>query len=706
MSAVLSICVLTLKIIHLNAVPNIIFILMDDLGWNDVSYNGGQFPTPNIDNLKSHSIELTKHYIHLMCSPSRTQILTGRYAMRQGLGRMVPWDYTEIGGIPLGQPTIANWLKITQNYHTFAIGKWHCGYAYEGLLPTFKGFDHFFGFYQGAIRYNTLQYVDIEFGNTIHYDFWEDDKPYSNVEQILSEFAANNKTVYSMNLYRDKIIKYIETETSEKNKNPFYMYLALQTFHTPLPSIDEYTMSCEKILGDATENNIHGNQGLGYLYRYCENTIATDNIIGDIINSLKINNIWDNTLVIFTSDNGAELTITGCNYPLRGTKGVEFDGNTRVIALIGGGYIPNKYYGTSRDTLFSSLDWTPTLLHFAGGLEKINKIDYTWDGYDQYDLIMNNIDTVNRDHIVFNIAKTDLESATIVFKYGNNQNLHKYISGDEQSIDTWLYTRIDGWCYPDENNIFDILEIDKENITLAQAVNQKYLFDITNDPAEKVNLLKLETDTNEIVEYAKSILYNYVIHPLYAEHFEFLWDRNPEGDPMLFDDGFVHPFLNENNYLLHLEKGINELNKNEIKISKELKTLYFHKWTPPVYAIKKPLNTWYIYTIIGIVIVALIVIVIISIARWRHLRSFYKDGYEPIANPARNNMDKNALKHDEVQELLNKNSNSTSNSNSDSESDNNTELIDNNSNDRAEYTHVDSNSKNVNVKTPLISVQN
>eukprot|EP01084_Bolivina_argentea_P003197 5981_1 len=93
------------------AKPNIVFILMDDLGWHDVSYNGGQFPTPNIDELWSNSVELNRHYIHLMCSPSRTQFLTGRYAMRQGIGKMLPWDYTEIGGIPLGQPTVANWLK-------------------------------------------------------------------------------------------------------------------------------------------------------------------------------------------------------------------------------------------------------------------------------------------------------------------------------------------------------------------------------------------------------------------------------------------------------------------------------------------------------------------------------------------------------------------------------------------------------------------
>ena len=105
--------------------PNIVFILMDDVGWNDVSFMGGQIPTPHLDSLYEESIFLNNHYIHLMCSPSRSQIITGRYSMYQGFGKMMPWDYTELGGIPVGQPTVANWLKSVGKYATYAVGKWH-----------------------------------------------------------------------------------------------------------------------------------------------------------------------------------------------------------------------------------------------------------------------------------------------------------------------------------------------------------------------------------------------------------------------------------------------------------------------------------------------------------------------------------------------------------------------------------------------------
>ncbi len=132
---------------------------------DDICFNGVLFPSPNIDSLKSNGISLTCHYIHLMCSPSRSQIITGRYAMYQGYGKMLPWNYTEIGGIPRGQPTIASWLKYTAGYTTFAS---------DSLLPAAKGFDHFYGFYQGAIHYDNLKYIDIKYGDSNHFDFWED----------------------------------------------------------------------------------------------------------------------------------------------------------------------------------------------------------------------------------------------------------------------------------------------------------------------------------------------------------------------------------------------------------------------------------------------------------------------------------------------------------------------------------------------------
>ena len=106
---------------------------MDDLGWGDISYKWGQFPTPHMDSLFHNALILDRHYVHLMCSPSRTQFLTGRYAMNLGFGVFQPWDDSEIGGIPIGQPTIANWLSEFGEYTTYAVGKWHLGLILSDL---------------------------------------------------------------------------------------------------------------------------------------------------------------------------------------------------------------------------------------------------------------------------------------------------------------------------------------------------------------------------------------------------------------------------------------------------------------------------------------------------------------------------------------------------------------------------------------------
>ena len=112
--------------------------------------------------------------------------------------------------------------------------------------------------------------------------------------------------------------------------------------------------------------------------KYCENLLYTDAIIGDIMRKLRENHeFWSNTLVVFSTDNGGDIGEGGCNYPLRETKATLFDGNTRTIALVSGGVIPHKLKGSKRASLFSALDWTPTLLVFAGLLSGIEERDRT-----------------------------------------------------------------------------------------------------------------------------------------------------------------------------------------------------------------------------------------------------------------------------------------------------------------------------------------
>ena len=131
--------------------PNIVFIMADDLGFNDVGFNGSSIRTPNIDKLAADGVRLNQFYVQPLCSPTRACLMTGRYPIRYGLQVSIirPWaDY----GLPLTEHTLPQVLKQA-GYETAICGKWHLGCCSPEYLPTSRGFDHQYGCYTGAIDY-------------------------------------------------------------------------------------------------------------------------------------------------------------------------------------------------------------------------------------------------------------------------------------------------------------------------------------------------------------------------------------------------------------------------------------------------------------------------------------------------------------------------------------------------------------------------
>jgi len=446
--------------------------------------------------------------------------------------------------------------------------------------------------------------------------------------QSQTQSIYDDNTMY---LYRDKIIEYLDDEMYHKqDSKPFYMYLALQTIHGPLNEVPEKIAECQSILAlDATNRR----------QKYCQNMLLTDDVIGAILDKLRENeDVYGETLIVFTSDNGGDVSNKGCNYPLRGTKGTLFDGNLRTMALIGGGLIPQTQRGTERDQLFSSLDWTPTLLKFADLLHKIDKKDFSWDGINQYDLIMNgqSADNKIRDHIVMNIGLRNLESSSIVFRYEKNQKLYKYISKSDKIIDRWAYIRDDGWCVPGDDGNFNLI-LD-EDMSDAQSVDNQYLFDLEDDIAEKHNLLNLN-DNHEIIQYAKDIMTGYTEHYLYSEPLTFLWNRLPAGDPSDLGDGaFVAPFLNEEDYTFHLRKGFKAIDakyggQDISPYSKALQAMYFKHWQPPKTQ-QSQTNKSQLFTVFDLMPALLIAVLSVSIyfvsRHFYHYYYYQRKGYSKI----------------------------------------------------------------------------
>eukprot|EP01084_Bolivina_argentea_P120099 212891_1 len=129
--------------------PNVILILVDDLGWNDISFhNASDFTTPNIDNMAHQSLILNHYYIQHICSPTRSALMSGLYPIHTGLQHGVIRP-TSPYGLPLDITILPQDLKRA-GYQTHAIGKWHCGFFTEDYVPTSRGFDSYFGYYLGA----------------------------------------------------------------------------------------------------------------------------------------------------------------------------------------------------------------------------------------------------------------------------------------------------------------------------------------------------------------------------------------------------------------------------------------------------------------------------------------------------------------------------------------------------------------------------
>lgn len=315
----------------------------------------------------------------------------------------------------------------------------------------------------------------------------------------------------------------------------------------------------------------------------------TDKVIGEMVSSLKLNELWDNTLIVFSAVNGGETAHGASNYPLRGSQGELFDGNNRVLTAVAGGLIDEDMFG-ERESMFSNLDWTPTLLDFAGYLECIDPGDYSWDGINQRRMVME--DKKLRTALILNIDIKDKQlshgGASILMEH--EEKLYKYMFVDITAMSQkWLHFLTthssDLWSKKHGVDVL-VFDADNEALTYSQAVNGEFLFDSSTDPAELYNLLDpnlpyfYDPDLNEkVVGKARQILEAYVGgNKLFSSKLEFLREALEEGIPTLGADLVMQPFLTDEQYMSLVHKMFT---KEQQHHSKEQRDLYEQKWTVP-----------------------------------------------------------------------------------------------------------------------------
>eukprot|EP01084_Bolivina_argentea_P227466 384156_1 len=338
--------------------PNILFILADDLGWANVGFHNqndkGEIKTPNLDYLATtEGITLMRHYVHYACSPTRTSLQSGRLPVHVNLGNDALIDPRQ--GVPINMTCIATKLKTAKNYTTHMIGKWDAGTATFNQIPTGRGYDTSFGYFGHDNNYWNER-DNIGCGAIV--DLWENNGPAKGI----------NGTQYEEIIFAERVYKLID-EFGENKKQPFFLLYAPHIAHAPLQIPKQYLERFDN------DENQCGN-GNSYVYpgytnrtdfhcRSIEQSMVNflDIIIGNITNKLKQNGLWNDTLIVFSADNGGCLTMNSTaanNWPLRGGKYVPWEGGIRVNAFVSGGLIPNSRKGKLEYGMIHIADWYAT----------------------------------------------------------------------------------------------------------------------------------------------------------------------------------------------------------------------------------------------------------------------------------------------------------------------------------------------------------
>ncbi len=363
--------------------PNIVFILADDMGWNETGFNGKKTEwTPHIDKLRGDGLNLTNFYVHAVCAPTRAAFLTGRYAFRSWsdwrsedfgkptylakLGMKLVKneegdDTRRIHALATEERTVAEALK-EEGYFTAITGKWHCGEWLPEHLPMGQGFMHQYGHYAWGIDYNNYTIPHNAPAKFAVYDWHRNQQPV-------------NEQGYTTDLIANEVVNLIANHKKDNGVKPFFYYVPFNAVHGPLEEIPRYTDKYEK--------------------RYAA-LKCLDDAVGRIVGAIDQHGYKENTLVIFCNDNGGLRD--DMNAPYRGTKNTNYEGGVRVPCVL---RWPGKLKpGSTNDEMMHVTDFYNTFIKLGGGSLKQK---FKLDGIDMSDVIFADAKS-KRDEIIFEVS--------------------------------------------------------------------------------------------------------------------------------------------------------------------------------------------------------------------------------------------------------------------------------------------------------------
>nr|UNO37575.1 GSS-like protein [Psylliodes laticollis] len=525
--------------------PNIIVIMADDMGFNDVGFHGSdEIPTPNIDALAYNGVILNTHYTQSACSPSRAAFLTGKYPIHTGMQHMIVLE-SEPWGLPLNETLMPQLLK-RNGYVTHAVGKWHLGFFKKEYTPTFRGFDTHYGYWLMFHDYYTHM-TKAHTANDTGYDFRRN-----------LEVAYDAKGKYSTTLSTNEAVKLIREHDTN---NPMFLYMAHLAPHAgndanPLQAPDEEISKFAHIKDP--ERRI-----------YAAMVSMLDQSVGTVIAASQEKQMLENSVILFLSDNGAIKY--GSNYPFKGMKYTSWEGGNRNLAAIWSPLIQKSRRVSNH--LMHITDWLPTFYSIAG-LNKTQIPDI--DGLDTWESISKDKESP-RTKMVYNIDDTTTKWGAIrqgdwkytygfTFKgrdswFGNDGKKPEYYYDVNQILTSKAATAFAGLITHqqikdktankrsrelkiiDKNDIntlrtqatvncgpFNFKDQLEENKCNFQAT---CLFNIREDPCERVNLLSARPD---IVKDLEKLLMEYKKNMVPALN----KPRDPRSNPIYWNNTWTY----------------------------------------------------------------------------------------------------------------------------------------------------------------------
>ncbi len=427
--------------------PNIVYILVDNWGWGDLSVQGGTIPTPNIDDLASQGLRLTNFNVQNQCTPTRSALHTGRLPIRSGTYK-VPAP-GEPDGLAAWEYTLPELLSDA-GYRTALFGKWHLGMNIN-KLPNMQGYDQFWGHSEGtnAASYTSTPQFDPEVA-TVPY-IWKGVKGKKATK--VRPFDLEARALMDREI-TEKSIAYIKAMAKEGK--PFYNYIGFTHFHPPFLVHPDFK--------NASKAGI-----------FADTVLEVDHNIGEILKAIKEAGIEDNTIVILTGDNAAGAfpvhgvasgEVSGSNGPWRGGLSTGYEGGMRTPAMVRWpGNIPA---GKVSDEIFADLDWYPTIAKFAGAKDKV-PTDRPMDGFAQNDFLLGKQEKSNREYVVTFVG-TDVWSV----KWRNMKIHFKTAEGTHDRI-------VGGYTFP---QVYDIKNDPAENYELWG--NEGYAHTWIMEPVSKI----------------------------------------------------------------------------------------------------------------------------------------------------------------------------------------------------------------------------